>query len=154
MAEIKVGDSVPRFSLFNQDGVHIHSADLHANGPLVLFFYPKDDTPGCTIEACSFRDASSDFLAAGATVVGISSDSVASHKKFATKHNLQYTLLADEGGSVRDLFAVPRALFGLADGRVTYVIDKGGVVRQRFESTLQFSKHTTEALALVRSLKA
>src|SRR5690606_34936307 len=100
---------------------------------VVLYFYPKDDTPGCTVEACSFRDAYAVFSDAGAEVVGISSDSVGAHKAFADKHRLPFRLLADHGGHVRASYGVKKTL-GLIDGRVTFIIDRGGVVRHVFSS--------------------
>jgi len=117
---------------------------------LVLFFYPKDDTPGCTREACSFRDHYETFLDDGVEVLGISGQSVESHKNFAQKHNLKYHLLSDEGNKIRKLFGVPANLFGLLPGRVTYVADKTGKVISVFNSQTQVEKHVEEAL---RALK-
>ncbi len=153
MANIEVGDKVPGFQLPDQDGKPFRLEDALAKGPLVLFFYPKDGTPGCTREACSFRDATKDFQDAGAVIAGISSDSVASHRRFADAHQLSYPLLSDEGGALRKVLGVPRAALGLLDGRVTYVIDRESVLRHRFESMLGFNKHVEEALATVRSLR-
>jgi peroxiredoxin Q/BCP len=150
---VNVGDKVPLFELPDQKGEVFRAADALGKGPLVVFFYPKDETPVCTLEACSFRDAHADFVAEGATVVGISSDDVASHKRFAARYGLTYPILADVDGVVRRLFGVPRGMFGFSDGRVTYVIDREGVVRHRFASTLQSSAHMREALDTVRTLK-
>lgn len=119
---------------------------------MVLYFYPRDYTPGCTSQACSFRDADEAFAAAGATVVGVSSDSVASHKGFAQKHQLGFKLLSDEGGKVRELLGIPRFLSFL-DGRVTLIVDREGVLRHRFDSMLRATKHVEEALAVVQRLK-
>lgn len=152
MPELKVGDRVPSFSLPDQDGVVFELDAALGKGPLVFFFYPKDETAGCTMEACSFRDSTPEMLEAGATVFGISSDDVASHKRFAQKHQLNYRLLADVGGKVRAAFGVPRGLLGLSDGRVTYVVDGQGIVRSRFESLLRATKHIDEALETVRRL--
>lgn len=152
MSEVRVGDTVPAFTLEDHRGERFSLEAALARGPLVLFFYPKDETPGCTAEACSFRDASDDFLAAGAVVAGVSSDDRESHQRFASKHALPYPLLCDEGGALRKKLGVPRGLFGLADGRVTYVIDQQGVLRHRFEASLRFGKHAEEALATVRAL--
>jgi thioredoxin-dependent peroxiredoxin len=113
----------------------INISDFIGKKSLVLFFYPKDDTPGCTREACSFRDHYEAFLDAGAEVIGISGQSVESHKNFAQKHNLKYHLLSDEGNKVRKLFGVPTNLFGLLPGRVTYVADKTGKVHIHFQFT-------------------
>lgn len=151
---IDVGDPVPRFELPDQQGNTFRVEDVIGQRALVVFFYPKDETAVCTAEACSFRDAHEDFVAAGAQVVGISSDDVASHKRFAARYGLRYPILADVGGAVRRLFGVPRGLFGFSDGRVTYVIDREGVVRHRFASTLQASAHMRQALDTVRALSA
>jgi peroxiredoxin Q/BCP len=152
MSAVAVGEKVPSFVLPDQDGAPFRLEEALQRGPVVLFFYPKDGTPGCTAEACSFRDATSEFQEAGAFVVGVSSDSVASHKRFAEEHRLAYPLLADEGGALRKKLGVPRSMLGLFDGRVTYVIDREGVLRHRFESMLGATKHVEEALATVRSL--
>ncbi len=153
MSQLEVGDEVPAFTLPDQDGKPFTLADALAKGPLVLFFYPKDGTPGCTAEACSFRDASAEFLEAGATVAGVSSDDVTSHRRFADQHKLAYPLLSDAGGALRKKLGVPRGMLGLMDGRVTYVIDSKGVLRHRFDAMLRATKHVDEALATVRSLK-
>ncbi len=150
---MKVGDKVPSFSLQDQNG-QVFKLDEELNrGPLVFFFYPKDETPVCTAEACSFRDANDDFVKAGAAVFGVSSDDVASHKKFADKHKLNYRLLADVGGKVREQLGVPRSFFGLKDGRVTYVVDKSGVVRMAHEAALQAQNHVDQAISIIRSLQ-
>jgi peroxiredoxin Q/BCP len=149
---IQVGDAAPGFTLPNQDGSPVALKDLLQKGPVVLYFYPKDDTPGCTAEACSFRDAYEDFKDAGAEVVGISSDSAGKHRAFADKHRLPFVLVSDEAGAVRKLFGVPKSL-GLFPGRVTYVIDPGGVVRHVFDSQLNPTKHVAEALSILRGMK-
>jgi len=150
---LKVGDKLPSFTLPDQNGAPFSVDTALGKGPLVFFFYPKDETPVCTKEVCSFRDANAEFAAAGAAVFGVSSDDVASHKRFAEKHQLNYRLLADVGGKVRAQLGVPRAMFGLADGRVTYVVDQGGVVRLVHEATLQAQVHVDEALAVIRALQ-
>jgi peroxiredoxin Q/BCP len=147
-----VGDPAPDFELSNQDGKSVRLSALWKRGPVVLYFYPKDETPGCTAEACSFRDSYEDFQHAGAQVVGVSSDSADSHAKFATHHKLPFTLLADPGSKVRSLYEVPRALLGFLPGRVTYVIDESGVVRHVFNSMINATRHVREALEVVRSL--
>lgn len=151
MGGLNIGDRVPPFAIPDQDGKAFKLEDALAKGPVVLFFYPKDGTPGCTAEACSFRDSIGEFQEAGAVVAGVSSDSVASHRAFADKHGLTYPLLSDEGGALRKKLGVPGALFGLLDGRVTYVIDQGGVLRHRFEAMIAATKHVNEALTTVRS---
>jgi peroxiredoxin Q/BCP len=117
---------------------------------LVIYFYPKDDSPGCTKQACSFRDQFEVFREADAEIIGISSDDVQSHKEFAGKYRLTYTLLSDTDGNVRKLFGVPSGLFGLLPGRVTYVVDKQGVVIHMFDSQLQTEKHIEESLAALQ----
>ena len=128
-------------------------ADFRDKKTVVLYFYPKDETPGCTIEACSFRDDYEDFAAAGAEVIGVSDDSVASHEKFATHHKLPFVLATDEGGVLREKFGVKKTL-GLLPGRVTFVFDKNGVCKSRFDSQLRVGKHVDDALALVKKLAA
>ncbi len=127
-------------------------ADFRGKKTVVLYFYPKDETPGCTVEACSFRDDYEDFAAAGAEVIGVSDDSVASHEKFATHHRLPFVLATDEGGALREKFGVKKTL-GMLKGRVTFVIDRDGVIRDRFESQIRFKKHVAHALDLVKQLE-
>jgi len=153
MSELRIGDRVPSFTLPDQNGNPFHLDDALARGPLVLFFYPKDDSPICTAEACGFRDASADFLAAGAVVAGVSSGDSASHRRFADKHDLRFPLLADEGGALRRKLGMPRAMLGMLESRVTYVIDREGILRHRFEAMLSASKHVAEALKTVRALQ-
>jgi peroxiredoxin Q/BCP len=129
----------------------VHLEDFLGSKPVVLFFYPKDDTPGCTKQACAFRDDYEGFGKLNAEVIGISSDSVESHRSFAAKHDLPFTLLSDEEGKVRRLYGVPTTL-GLFLGRVTYVMDKEGVVRHLFSSQLGVEKHVEEALKALHSI--
>ena len=144
-----VGQPAPEFTLPDQDGGAVSLSSLKG-GWVVVYFYPKDDTPGCTAESCSFRDSFEEFSDAGAKVVGISGDSVESHKAFATKHNLPFTLLADTDGSVRKAFGVSKTL-GLIPGRVTYVIDPDGVVRHKFSSQFKPKSHIDEALDVIKA---
>ena len=146
---VEVGDTAPDFTLPDATGKDISLAALRGR-PVVLYFYPKDDTPGCTKEACTFRDQFEDFREAGAEVVGVSSDSSESHKKFATRYKLPFTLLSDRGGKVRKLYGVPATL-GLLPGRVTFVIDAGGVVRHVFNSQLDATRHVSEALGVLQA---
>ncbi len=150
---IKVGDRIPAFKLKNQNGSEVYSASLIGDKNLVIYFYPKDDTPGCTKESCSFRDAYEDFLELDAEVIGVSSDDEKSHKKFAEKHKLPFDLLADSKKTVRKAFGVPGNLFGLIPGRVTYIIDKQGVVRSIFNSQTDPVGHIAEAKKVLKSLK-
>jgi peroxiredoxin Q/BCP len=148
---VKVGDRAPDFDLPDRSGKTVCLGDYRGKKAVVLYFYPKDDTPGCTAESCEFRDRYQDFQDAGAEVIGVSSDSEASHRKFADKHELPFVLLSDRGGAVRKKYGVPATL-GLLPGRVTFVIDKQGVVRHVFNSQFQAKKHVGEAVAALGGL--
>jgi peroxiredoxin Q/BCP len=150
---VKVGDLAPDFSLPSNRGRDVSLSEFKGQKAVVLFFYPKDGTPGCTAEACDFRDSHARFVGSGAEVIGVSEDSVQSHERFAQKHELPMTLLSDVGGKVRALYGVKNTL-GFIKGRVTFVIDRQGVVRHVYESQLQFGKHVTEALEIVRAIAA
>jgi peroxiredoxin Q/BCP len=151
--KVRVGSIAPDFTLPSQSGTRVSLNDFLGKRPVVLFFYPKDDTPGCTRQACAFRDEHEEFAKLDAEVIGVSSDAVPSHEQFAQKHGLPFTLLSDEGGLVRELYGVP-ATFGLFPGRVTYVIDEEGVVRHVFSSQLAVTRHVEEALEALRAIKA
>ena len=125
---LTVGNSVPYFELKDQKGELFKSDTVVGQKPAVVYFYPKDETPGCTAEACSFRDSYEDFKDLGAEVIGISSDSIGSHKRFAQRHRLPFILLADTQKKVQRLFKLPKLLFGLYTKRITFVIDKSGKV--------------------------
>ncbi len=146
---VKEGDIAPEIILKDQNGTLIKTTDLTGKGWLVIYFYPKDDTPGCTAQACTFRDHYEDLTDAGATVVGISSDDVGSHKDFSRHHDLPFTLLSDTEGDARKAFGVPRSM-GLLPGRVTYVIDKKGIVRMIFNSQLRKAEHVERVLSFIR----
>jgi peroxiredoxin Q/BCP len=150
---IAVGDKAPDFQLRDQKGNTVSLADFRGKKAVVLYFYPKDETPGCTKEACSFRDSYEDFVKAGAEVIGVSGDSVGKHQAFAEHHRLPFTLLADEGNKLRKAYGVPATLW-ILPGRVTYVIDRQGIVRHVFDSQLQATKHIDEALGVIRTLAA
>lgn len=147
------GETIPDVTLEGADGKPVRVRDLPGERALVLYFYPKDETPGCTKEACSFRDAYEDFTAAGAEVIGISSDDVGTHESFAAHHRLPFVLASDVDGRARKAFGVKKTL-GLFAGRVTYVIDREGIVRDVFESQLRFHEHVRRALELVKRLEA
>lgn len=149
---LQLGDPIPSFEALDQHGTRVRSDDLLQRAPVVLFFYSKDETPGCTIEACGFRDAYRRFTDAGAAVVGVSDDSVESHATFAKRHGLPFTLLSDAGGAIRKAFGVT-AVLGLFRGRVTFVIDRQGVVRHRFDSQLEFRRHVDEALRALSTMQ-
>ena len=148
---LAAGARAPEFTLNDQHGKPVSLADFRGRKNVVVYFYPKDDTPGCTKESCAFRDHYADFSDAGAEVIGISSDSGSSHKAFADKYRLPFSLLSDVGGKVRSAFGVPATL-GLLPGRVTYVIDQQGVIRHAFNSQLQATRHVDEAISVLRSL--
>lgn len=146
------GDRAPQISLADAHGVERRSEAL-AGQALVLFFYPKDDTPGCTMEACAFRDSYADLQALGAEVWGVSGDDARSHQRFAAKHQLPFPLLVDKGNALRKAFGVP-AVLGLLPGRVTYVIDGSGVIRHVFNNLLDGPAHRREALAVLNQLRS
>lgn len=146
-----VGDSLPDFSLEDQDG-EMRSPTSVRGRWLVLFFYPKDDTPGCTAEACSFRDNAAVFKNLNAEVWGISGDDGVSHRRFATRHNLEYPLLSDKNNALRRSMNVPKAM-GLLPGRVTYVVDGEGVIRHVFSNLLDGPAHVREAERIISTLQ-
>lgn len=148
---IQVGDVVPQFSAVDAQGTLFDSASMIGKKTVVLYFYPKDNTPGCTAQACSFRDQYEDFLDLGAEVVGISSDGLASHQKFTAQYQLPFLLLSDTDKKIRKLFGVPTAFFGLLPGRVTYVIDAKGVVQMVFNSMLA-GQHIPKALEAIKKI--
>lgn len=147
-----VGQDAPDFTLPAHDGTVFRLSDCRGS-VVVLFFYPRDGTPYCTQEACAFRDHYEEFVAAGALVVGVSSDGTERHQGFAARHRLPFVLLADTNGDVRRLYGVPKT-WGVFPGRTTYVIDQHGKVRHIFSSQLAVDRHVSEALAIVRSLSA
>ena len=150
---IKIGDKCPDFSLLDQFGENIVIKDLIGNKNIIIYFYPKDNTWGCTKQACSFRDSFQDFVDLDCEVIGISSDSTQSHKSFAEKFNLNFKILSDSTDKVRNLFGVPKSIFGLLKGRVTYIIDKNGIVVWIFNSQLNSTAHISKAIDFVKSLK-
>jgi thioredoxin-dependent peroxiredoxin len=148
---IQEGQSAPPFTLKDASGKPWSLEALRASGPVVLFFYPRDESPICTREACAFRDAHQDFDQAGATVVGISSDGEVAHEAFARKQRLNYLLLSDPGGKVRQAYGIPKTL-GVLDGRATFVIDRSGMVRMAYSAQLVAEGHTRRALETVRAI--
>ncbi len=153
MNEIKVGSTIPAFTLPDQNGNPFNINSLIGKKNMVIYFYPKDDSPGCTAQACSFQDQFEVFKEADAVIIGISGQSVESHKEFALKHRLTFTLLSDNGNKLRKQFGVPTNLLGLLPGRVTYVADKTGKVIYMFNSQTQATKHVDEALKILKELK-
>jgi peroxiredoxin Q/BCP len=151
--KLKVGDSAPDFSLPSNKGTEVSLSAFNGSKNVVLFFYPRDGSPGCTQQACSFQDSYEVFKKLGAEVVGISGDDIKSHENFAVENLLEYILLSDKGDTVRKLYGASGAL-GLMPGRVTFVIDKEGVIRHIFSSQLQPKKHIDEALKILREIEA
>lgn len=149
---VKIGDPAPDFTLPNQSGEMVSLHDFIGQKTVVLYFYPKDFTSGCTAEACAFRDSYEVFKEAGAEVMGVSSQSVDSHKRFAIANTLPFVLLSDEDSRVRKLYGATSA-FGLMPGRVTYIIDKKGIIRHTFSSQLNPTKHIEEALRIIKDIK-
>ncbi len=149
--ELKVGDTIPNFTAKDTNGSDFNIATIVGHKPLVIYFYPKDNTPGCTAQACSFRDQYEDFKDLGAEVIGISSDSVSSHQQFTRQFKLPFILLSDSDKKIRKLFGVPTGMFGLIPGRVTYVTDKNGVIQMIFDSMLA-TKHIPKALEAIKKL--
>lgn len=148
---LQIGDIVPNFSSIDTKGNFFESASVVGKKPVVIYFYPKDNTPGCTAQACSFRDQYEDFLDLGAEVIGVSGDDLDSHQKFTSKYRLPFLLLSDTNKKIRKLFGVPATLLGMLPGRVTYVIDANGVVQMIFNSMLA-GQHLPKALAAVKKI--
>lgn len=151
MTALKIGDKIADFKAKDSNGNDFDSQKIVGQKPLVIYFYPKDNTPGCTAEACSFRDQYEDFKDLGAEVIGVSSDSVASHQKFTKQYKLPFILLSDSDKKIRTLFGVKPNLFGLLPGRVTYVVDKNGIIQMIFDSMMA-SKHIPKALEAIKKL--
>jgi len=152
MKKVEVGNTLPSFTLPDQNGKLFSIDSVIGRTNLVIYFYPKDDSPGCTEEACYFRDELDQFREADALIIGISGQSVESHKKFARKYNLNFTLLSDEGDKVRKLFGVPVNFFGLLPGRVTYIVDKLGKVVYIYDSQTKARNHVDEALRILKGM--
>lgn len=153
MASIGVGATAPDFTKTTQDGHSISLSQFRGEKTVVLYFYPKDETPGCTAEACTFRDNFEDFVEAGAVVIGVSQDSDESHKRFAAHHRLPFLLVSDRDKALQKAYGVPKTM-GLLPGRVTFVIDREGTVQHVFNSQLNAKKHVKEALEVVERLAA
>ncbi|MFQ3679844.1 MAG: peroxiredoxin [Pseudanabaenaceae cyanobacterium] len=144
------GTPAPDFTLPDSLGQPVTLSAFRDRKNVVLFFYPKDDSPGCTLEACAFRDRYTAFQEAGAEVLGISSDGEASHQQFARRHNFPFVLLSDRDGRVQQLYDA-KALW-ILPGRITYVIDKAGIIRYAFDSMLDFAGHVTQSLRILQTL--
>jgi thioredoxin-dependent peroxiredoxin len=149
--KLKTGDKAPKFTLPDQNGTLVNLNDFIGKTKLVVYFYPKDESYGCTKEACSFRDSYEDFKEAGAEVIGISADDEASHKGFASNHKLPFILLSDKDKKVANLYGVGKTM-GILPGRVTFIIDKQGIIRGIYSSQINFQKHVDEALEVLRKI--
>jgi thioredoxin-dependent peroxiredoxin len=149
---LQIGDKIPNFTAKDTNNNDFDSTTIVGQKPVAIYFYPKDNTPGCNAQACSFRDQYEDFKDLGAEVIGISSDSVASHEKFAKRYKLPFLLLSDNNSKLRKLFGVKTSLLGLIPGRVTYVADKTGTIQLIFDSIMA-TKHIPKALDFLKSLK-
>ena len=148
---LSVGESIPHFTLITQDGTSFSSKEALEQGPLVIFFYPKDYTPGCTAEACNFRDFHAEFRELGAQVVGVSTDSTKRHSSFANRYNLTYPLLTDDDGKLAKSFGVKKKFFNLLPGRETFVVDTEGIIRLSY-ADLKAANHHEKALETLREL--
>jgi peroxiredoxin Q/BCP len=149
---LKPGDRAPQFNLPSSDGSLIRLAD-HKGKKVILYFYPKDDTPGCTKEACSFQEGLGKFSKKGAVVLGVSADSVESHSKFAAKHGLAFPLLSDETKEVCKAYGVwqEKSLYGrkfMGIARTTFVIDERGIVQHIFPK-VKVDGHSKEILDVI-----
>ncbi len=150
---LAVGSRAPSLDAVDHKGLPVRSAEILGRGPMVVYFYPKDFTPGCTREACMFRDAFESLAGMGATIVGVSMDDDASHVRFADRHHLPFSLVADPRFALAKEWGVARPL-GLGAWRVTYVVDREGVVRGAFHHELSMSKHVSDVRALLEELHA
>lgn len=153
MQKLSTGSQAPDFSLKNQDNEMIKLSDFKGKKWVVLYFYPKDETPGCVAEACAFRDSYEVFVDNGAEVIGVSSDSTSSHLAFSQRRKLPFNLLSDRGGKVRKLYGVSSSLFGLLPGRETFVIDPEGLIQMRFASQMNIDGHIQNALDVIKEQK-
>ncbi|MBS61425.1 peroxiredoxin [Salinisphaera sp.] len=149
--KVDTGDRAPIIQRSAHDGRAIDTEALIGQRPLVVYFYPRDDTPVCTRQACSFRDRLEAFNALDAEVIGISADDDASHRAFAEKHGLEFALVSDHDGGLSKAFDVGRAL-GVLGNRVTFVIDRQGIVRLRYQAQLAAGRHVDKALGTLREL--
>jgi peroxiredoxin Q/BCP len=143
-----VGTAFPEFVLDSSSGQKISFGDLKGKWS-VLFFYPKDESPGCTVQSCRFRDDYSEYEKMGVQLIGVSSDNVNSHQRFAEKHSLPFPLLADAKGHLRTVLEIPNTM-GLLPGRATFIVDGEGIIRLVYNSQLRFKQHSKVALDFLR----
>lgn len=152
MKTLTIGDTVPHFKAVDHLGNPFDSNEIIGKKILVLYFYPKDNTPGCTAQACEFRNQYDDFKMLGAEVIGVSGDTIDTHDTFAQRYKLPFRLLDDQDKKIRTAFGVPTSFFGLLPGRVTYVVDLSGTIVFMFDSTFKATQHIAKALAAVEKL--
>ena len=152
MAKLQLGDPAPDFELMNQKSELVRLSDFLGKKAVVLYFYPKDETPGCIKEACGFRDNYEDFVEVGAEVIGISGDTVNSHALFSLSRRLPFILLSDPKNKVRKAYGVGKSWLGLMPGRETFIIDKKGILRFHYASQTQINMHINESLDIVQQL--
>ena len=146
--KLQTGDQLPHFILNDENYQPINIASIKGKY-LVLYFYPKDETPGCIKEAISFRDSFQDLIDSGAVVYGVSNDKPSSHAMFKAKYRLPFSLLSDTGGELRKLLGVPSDLFGLIPGRVTYIFNPEGQLVEVYKSQLSPENHVKKALKVI-----
>jgi peroxiredoxin Q/BCP len=151
---IREGERAPDFSAPTADGTTLSLGDFRGKKPLILYFYPRDNTPGCTKEACSFRDHAGEIEAAGASIVGVSMDSQDAHKKFIADFRLNFPLVSDRDATICKAYGVARLGGWFPPKRVTFVIDRDGVVRRVIQSEFGIAKHIDEALETLRTLSS
>jgi peroxiredoxin Q/BCP len=147
-AQVQAGAIAPAFSAQDQHGTVINLSDFKDKSTVVLYFYPKDDTPGCTKEACSLRDGFQPIREAGAIVLGVSADDVASHAAFAEKYHLPFSLLADPGHTIIDAYGVRMPVLGMAK-RITFIIGKDGIVRDVIQE-VKAAQHDAQVLEALK----
>jgi thioredoxin-dependent peroxiredoxin len=152
-ASVEIGDPAPDFELPSQSGAQVRLSDFRGERVVVLYFYPKDNTRGCTAEACSFRDNYEVFTDAGAEVIGVSADSVTSHETFSRQYRLPFLLVTDSDGELRRRYGVQNRM-GVLPRRVTFVIDRDGIVRHVFSSMTDIDGHVSDALRVVQDLQS
>lgn len=148
---LKQGDMIPSLTLKDKNGNEFALDKYKGSNPVVVYFYPRNFTPGCTTEACDFRDQYQDFKDLGAEVIAISSDSPKSHSKFSKEYNLPFIFLSDENKLARKAFGVKSSLLGIVPGRETFVFDKAGILRMRYNN-LSAANHTSNALDKIKEL--
>ena len=150
---LKVGTKAPLFEAPLDDGSTFRLAEMRGDKNVVLYFYPKDGSAGCTKQACDFRDSYASIRAYDAVIVGISRDSLDSHRSFKERHSLSFPIASDVDASIHDLYEV-RAKIGFVRPRITYVIDKAGTIRAAFRHDIAIGRHLPDTIAALESIQA